>query len=274
MLECVTLKNYGPLSKIDWSNLKHINLVIGENGSGKTFLLKALYVAVKTLESYKRGDDKRSVAEILFDKLYWTFQTGKLGDIVKKETDDSLSFNVQVDQQYFQYEFRKDATKQITSLKNDIAPRQDNSIFLPAKEVLSLQKIILKSRDQYQEFGFDDTYRDLARALSPPTKGKNYEVFSSARIQLEKILGGNIVYDESSDRWIFKKGNTKFFIGSTAEGAKKIGILDTLLGNRYLTRNSIVFIYTRTKPLSGVLKPNQVHHTKILNRILISLFRT
>ena len=242
MLERVNLKNFGPLQEIDWSNLERINLVLGENGSGKTFLLKALYVAVKTLESYSRGDDKRSVGEVLFDKLYWTFQTGKLGDIVKKGADGSLFFSVQVDGQNFQYEFGKDVTKQITSLKNNVIPRQDNSIFLPAKEVLSLQKIILKSREQDQEFGFDDTYCDLARALRPPTKGRNFEAFSSARVQLEKILGGSIVYDESSGRWIFKEGNTRFSIGSTAEGIKKIGILDTLLGNRYLTPNSIVFI--------------------------------
>lgn len=38
------------------------------------------------------------------------------------------------------------------------------------------------------------------------------------------------------------KGNQKFAIGVTAEGVKKIGILDTLLGNRFLTPNSIIFI--------------------------------
>jgi ABC-type histidine transport system ATPase subunit len=56
------------------------------------------------------------------------------------------------------------------------------------------------------------------------------------------LLGGRVEFDESSSRWIFKQGNMKFSIGSTAEGVKKIGILDALLGNRYLTPNSIVFI--------------------------------
>ncbi len=43
-------------------------------------------------------------------------------------------------------------------------------------------------------------------------------------------------------RWQFKKGNQKFSIGVTAEGIKKIAILDILLGNRYLDGNSIIFI--------------------------------
>ena len=55
------------------------------------------------------------------------------------------------------------------------------------------------------------------------------------------------------------RGNQKFPIGVTAEGIKKIAILDTLLGNRYLDRNSIVFIDEPESALhpaavSGLLK--------------------
>ena len=56
------------------------------------------------------------------------------------------------------------------------------------------------------------------------------------------MFAGKVEYDTRSNRWIFRKGNQRFPIGVTAEGIKKIAILDTLLGNRYLTQNSIVFI--------------------------------
>ena len=62
------------------------------------------------------------------------------------------------------------------------------------------------------------------------------------RTQLEGILGGVVEYDEASGRWLFVKGRHKFPIGVTAEGIKKIAILDTLLGNRYLDTNSVVLI--------------------------------
>ena len=39
MINQVMLKNFGPLDTIDWKNLGAINLIIGGNGSGKTFLL-------------------------------------------------------------------------------------------------------------------------------------------------------------------------------------------------------------------------------------------
>lgn len=244
MLNSAELKNFGPLSRISWQGLGKINLVIGGNGSGKTFLLKTLYSAMRTLEEYKRGDDQRSAAEILAEKLYWTFQSEKIGDLVSKGADAPLSCHITFDNQDFSYVFGKDTTKQISSLENHVSPRSSNSIFLPAKEVLSLHHIILKSREQDKVFGFDDTYLDLARALrQPPRGGKNYLEFSQSRKNLEEILGGKVEYDETSGRWQFKNpNNQKFPIGVTAEGIKKIAILETLLGNRYLTPDSIMFI--------------------------------
>lgn len=84
MLNKIELANFGPLSECTWSPLGKINLVIGGNGCGKTFLLEAIYSALRTIEEYKRGDEQRSAAEILADKLYWTFQAEKIGDLVSK----------------------------------------------------------------------------------------------------------------------------------------------------------------------------------------------
>lgn len=243
MLEKVILKNFGPLSNIKWDNLGAINLIIGSNGSGKTFFLKAMYSAIRTLEEYKRGDNQQTAAEILAHKLIWTFQAEKIGDLVTKGAGEPLSCSLKLEGKAFGYNFGKETTKQISSLDNDVPPRNNNSIFLPAKEVLSLHNIILKSRDIDKLFGFDDTYLDLARALrQSPRKGKNFTEFSKSRRSLEEILGGKIEYDETANKWYFKKGNQKFPMGVTAEGVKKISILDTLLGNRYLDSKSIVFI--------------------------------
>lgn len=243
MLNRADLQNFGPLAEVSWPGLGPINLVIGGNGTGKTFLLKALYSAMRTLEEYKRGDDQRTAAEILADKLYWTFQPEKIGDLVAKGAEGLLTLSLELDGQKFRYSFGRDTTKQIATLENHVPPRSSNSVFLPAKEVLSLHQITLKSREQDQTFGFDDTYLDLARALRRvPTKGKNFAEFAESRQRLEGILDGKVEYDEASGRWQFRRGNLRFPIGVTAEGVKKIAILDTLLGNRYLDLSSIVFI--------------------------------
>ncbi len=243
MITRLDLKNYGPLTDVEWNNLGTINLVVGRNGAGKTFLLRALYSAMRTVEEYKRGDAPRSASEILAEKLHWTFQADRIGDLVTKNADGQLKLRCWINGNEFAYSFGKDTTKQISSLENHVPPRASNSIFLPAKEVLSLHSIILESREKDMRFGFDDTYYDLAKALRIyPQRGRNYAAFAKARGSLESMFGGNIQYDETSARWSFLKGNQRFPIGVTAEGIKKIAILDTLLSNRYLSPESIVFI--------------------------------
>jgi len=244
MINQIKLDNFGPLVDICWKDLSPINLIIGDNGSGKTFLLKAIYSSLRTLEEYKRGNDQRAITEILADKLYWTFQVEKIGDLITKGgTDKPLSCTLTINDRDFYYSFGRDTVKQISTLENQVPPRSSNSVFLPAKEVLSLHSIILKSREQDKMFGFDDTYFDLAKALRIPTsKGRNYEEFGKSRKKLADILGGVIEYDEATGHWLFIKGRYKFPIGVTAEGIKKIAILDTLLGNRYLDTESVVLI--------------------------------
>ena len=243
MINSLELKNFGPIHQFKCEKLGNINLIIGGNGTGKTILLKALYSAMRTLEEYKRGNEPRNASEILADKLYWTFEIEKIGDLVSKGADEPLSFKLRFDGQDFSYRFGKDTTKSIQTLENHVLPRSSNSIFLPTKEVLSLHHIILQSRELSKTFGFDDTYLDLARALrQPPTGGRNYQPFAMSRKNLSEILEGKVEYDEKLGRWQFKKGNQKFPIGVTAEGIKKISILDTLLGNRYLDQNSVIFI--------------------------------
>lgn len=259
MITSLRLSNFGPLSSIQWDGLGRINLVIGSNGSGKTFLLKAIYASLRTLEEYRRGNEQRTAPEILADRLYWTFQAERIGDLVTRGSAAPLKSHVSIDGHDFVYGFGRETTRQISSLENHVAPRSSNSVFLPAKEVLSLHQIILKSREQDRAFGFDDTYFDLARALRiTPTRGNDYRAFSKSRKDLEKILGGSIEYDEGSGRWIFVKGRNRFPIGVTAEGIKKIAILDTLLGNRYLDNHSIVLID----------EPESALHPSAISRLL------
>ena len=243
MIEACRWKNFGPLADLNWDGLGPINLVIGGNGCGKTFVLKSLYVAMRTLELHGRGQEQRTAAQILAEKLYWTFQPEHIGELVAKGSQEPLSFNALIDNEKFSYSFGATTKRQIQAPEITDRPRESNSIFLPAKEVLSLHHLILQSRERDQLFGFDDTYYDLALALRHRKKaGRNFPAFASSRERLEALLGGKVIYEEDSGKWYYKKGNQRFPIGTAAEGVKKIGILDTLLGNRSLGLNSVVFI--------------------------------
>lgn len=254
----VVLENYGNISSFQCADFSNINLIIGENATGKTFLLKALYSAIRSMEDYKRGDDVRSMNEILAEKLRWTFQVDKLGDIVNRSASEPLRFKLKTDhpQNCLEYQFSQSTTTKVVNVTAPKEQKEGNSVFIPAKEVLSLFSVILKSREVDKSFGFDDTYYDLVKALRiAPSKGRNFTAFSKARKELNAVINGRVDYDENSGKWYYRNdANQKFSIGATAEGIKKISIMDRLMGNGYVNRESVLFI----DELESALHPDAI----------------
>ena len=240
----VQLKNFGMIENFSSKQFANINLIIGENGTGKTFFLKALYSAVRSLEEYKRGDDIKTISEVLSEKLRWTFQVEKLGDMVTKTAEDGLSLNIRLGNDEINYQFSQSASSKVGTASASEKGKEGNSIYIPAKEVLSLFSVILKSREVDKSFGFDDTYYDLVKALRiSPSRGRNYKVFANSRKVVSDVIDGKVDYDEETGKWFYKnKKNQKFSIGATSEGVKKVAIMDRLLANGYLDNNSIIFI--------------------------------
>ena len=242
MIKSIRIENLGPIPQMHSGTLSGINLIIGPNQSGKTFLLKALYAALKTIEQYKRGKDNRLDKEILSDKLYWTFQASELGNIVRKG-QNAMSFSMKSDKkEEFAYSFGPSTTKMANIDKNSFAPRSSNTVFIPAKEILSIRDIIIEAKDENQ-FGFEEPYSDLAKALSRTQKGKNFDSFAQARDIVSNMVGGRLEYDEDKKEWQFRDNDRRIYeVSTTSEGVKKLSILDILLGNRYLDNQSVIII--------------------------------
>jgi len=254
MIKSVTLENFMGYGKFESKDFASLNVIIGKNDTGKTGLLKLLYSASKTIDIYSKRSLNEDVElkKLLAEKLLDTYQPGKkgLGELVSKITKEKLSVDIEFKHIKLNYEdrlhftFGDSTTNTIVDCQKSIQQISDNfrCLFIPAKEVLTSLKAIRATRDNLHMPGFDDTYLDLIRALVIPTqKGNISEELKDVNKRLEDLFEGQIE-QQSDDDFLFKKGNTEFPIQLTAEGVKKIGILTTLIRNRQLNANSVLFL--------------------------------
>ncbi len=241
MIENVIIENCGPLMHVHWPLGPGFNIIIGENDTGKTLLLKALFTTVRSVEEYGRGSDTRTFRQVLDNKLTWTFQLKKLGDLVRKGEGNKFRLEIIIENQKIAFSFGQSAEKGVGEVVEPHETRKANSIYLPAKEILSIESIIRQSREIDTQFGFDDTYYDLVQAVNKPAQmGKNWKSFSDARKGLGQFINGRL--EQKGKEWYFIKGKSWHPMSITAEGVKKIAILDRLLSNRMLSPESILFI--------------------------------
>ena len=245
MFSYLLLDKFGVFSGLNWQNHNQINVIIGENDTGKTYLIKLLYSLAKTVEEFTKREqsDRPAWRDVLAEKLFWVYQpeSNKLGELVKKG-ESRLNVEARLSDENYHFAFGKDTTRQITDC-TEIAPKQPglNALFIPPKEVLTAFDAIAAINEQLQIFGFDHTYYDLIKALRlPTTKGNIPKNLKEVLNSLEHILTGEITKEQ--DKFIFKRGRERYGMSQIAEGFKKIGIFTILIRNRTLNQGTILFI--------------------------------
>jgi AAA15 family ATPase/GTPase len=254
MIKSATLRNFMGYGEFESKEFAAVNVVIGKNDTCKTGLLKLLYASAKTIDIYTKRQENEDITlkKLLAEKLLDIYQPGKkgLGELVNKITKEKLSVDIEFKHQKLNYEdrlhftFGDSTNNTIVDCQERIKPISENfrCLFIPAKEVLTSLKAIRATRDNLHMPGFDDTYIDLIRALVIPTqKGNITEELRDVNRKLEDLFEGQIE-QQSDDDFLFKKGNVEFSMQMTAEGVKKMGILTTLIRNRQLNANSILFL--------------------------------
>ena len=241
MIKEIEIENFMQLQnqKIEFGN---INIIAGINDTGKTSLLKLIYASVKAKEEIIK-QKKDNYKEHLSTKILNVFDIDKLGDLVTKNKEN-LKVNILYNNNYNQiFSFSNKSKKTIKNISEfNNYNFEYKTTFLPPKEVLTIRKLIRTTIEQYDfRGGYDDTYYDLVKSLDIPlAKGSLSKGFKKADIELETSLQGRII--NNNGEFVFKKNKYKFPISLTAEGVKKIGIINQLLKNKTIDKNSILFI--------------------------------
>lgn len=249
MLKKLELHNMTVFQEADFALSPGLNVVIGENASGKTHFLKAGYCVAATLAArgkQQAGDipSKAFLQSALAEKLVNVFRPENLGRIVRRRQgrercEIAACFADARCNTSFSF-----ATQSKTEVSLEQTPSAWNAIvpaYIPTREILSLYpNFVSVYENRYLEF--EETYRDLCLLLGVPVvRGQREAGVKKLLKPLEAAMGGTVVLDKNGRFYLRSKGQGNMEIPLVAEGARKLAMLARLVMNGTLLDKGMLF---------------------------------
>jgi energy-coupling factor transporter ATP-binding protein EcfA2 len=242
------LENLTVFSEADLRFSPQLNVFVGENGSGKTHLLKIAYtvLAVSAEEARKpllAVPTKTNLQGRIAEKLVGVFRPESLGRLARRKPgrsrcDVRLSF--QDSRLNIEFSF---ATSSKTEVSIDILPRswvEIAPIYIPTRELLSIFPNFV-SIYEGRYFEFEETWRDTCLLLGAPLhRGPRGEKIKRLLTPLEHAMGGGIELDRNG-RFYLRTGTGRLEIPLVAEGLRKLAMLARLISAGSLIENGYLF---------------------------------
>jgi len=218
----------------------NMNVFIGENGTGKTQILKVLYSFCETYDDIPKiniKDDYIRDPDIIPQFPSGTYIFNKVKSILAECLQVS---EVQFDKADIDYE-NMDVDLNISRLGYFQDPHKKSSaIFIPSKDMLTHSKgLLAMAKLCSKSMPFDKTILDI---IDRATRWHLDEVEPWIRCiltKLEKIIGGT-VFERDGEFFVLKEDGKEISFAFEAEGVKKFGLLWLLLINGSINKNTIL----------------------------------
>ena len=205
-----------------------INVLIGENGVGKTTVLKMIYAATQWSIRQTSQEKPKKLLQFYSNSL-------KDSDALKnteykepcyyKVTDGSHSFEDNL------------SDKAIPNC-NEWLGLNIQSVFIPTTEMLSHANGFLALNRKYH-MPFDDTQIDIVVNASLPETREIPAVMKGVLDKLSDVIDGTVIFENDSF-YILKKDGRKVDFSLEAEGLRKLGLLWKLIRNGLLEKGTIL----------------------------------
>lgn len=241
MLEKIKFSRFTAFEKLEVVLSKGINVFVGENGVGKTHILKAAYAACAIAKS--EGSFSEKINNVFYP-------SGKhIGRLVKRSAGSSKG-SLEV--------VRKlDNGKGITlrlSMSNHTTKQDEATVsgstkawiehpmetaYIPVKDMLA-NAPGFSSLYKERELHFEEVYVDIInKALLPVLKGPTDKQRGRLLERLQKAMDGKVITENEEFFLRSKHGKLEFTL--LAEGYRKLGLLWILIQNGTLLNGSVLF---------------------------------
>ena len=244
IIKKIKLENYTVFENLNIDFCPGINIFIGENGTGKTHILKVLYSACQSV-SKKTSFSHKLVCTMLPDDYkisrLITRKQGNRNGLVRITAGKSDGGQDRAMTMSFNGKTRKWDAEVVGEEGWEQSFAGISSIFIPAKEILS-HSYNLNAASEVDNVRFDDTYLDIINAAKVDVSaGRNSTAKEAMLKAVEKMTHGTVLYDAKRDEFYLKRGNSKQEFNLIAEGIRKMALLWQLIKNGTLEKGSVLF---------------------------------
>ena len=204
-----------------------INILIGENGMGKTTLLKMIYAALQySIENQTSGKELIHFFSNNLRDFSQMKYPGKEKDTCYYEISDGQHF------------FKDYLTKKNGIVSEGWKGLNIQSVFIPTTEMLSHSKGFLAMNQKYN-MPFDETQIDIIVNASLPETKKVYQSCEIILKEISEVINGKVVQEDDTF-YIVKNDGRKIDFSLEAEGMRKLGLLWKLIRNGLLEKDSVL----------------------------------
>ena len=258
MLERLRMENFTTFAGVDLSFVPGINVIVGDNATGKTHLLKVLYAVASTTEPQEAASLRTPVeggaGRRLKEKLLAVFRPGKpmIRSLIRR-SEGVAGAQLRLDFQSgvvtcrfgFNGVLHLELTKEI---------RPPNPVFLGSREALTLLPWFPPLYEKF-DLPFDETHADLCDALLlPPLRAEADGLLRAVNPPMEAILGGRVGSGEDGF-YVERPSGERLEATLLAEGHRKLAELVRLVDNGSIEPGTLLLW---DEPEAGV-NPNQMH---------------
>lgn len=256
MIKRLETKNFTVLRNADLDFSEGLNVIIGENGSGKTHLIKLLYSILSCFEELNRMSKQVFITKQLWQKVMATklrnvFKPDQLGRLTTRRQGRERAevvFHDKTGAYDCSFGFATNSQSEVNFTKTPARFNINAPVYFPAKELLTLYPGFVSMYDEY-DAQYDVTYYDTTKLLGRRLlKGKHNTETQAMIDAMEAAMGGHIYLDQKGQTFYFHllknneaelKGDME--INLVAEGWRKIGMLTQLLFNGGLKDKGVLF---------------------------------
>ena len=249
----IVLENFTVFTNIELNFCDGVNVIIGENGTGKTHLLKLLYALCNY--EYNETALKEDFHERFKEELFKVFPGDDDIKLIRNhEYNQNINVNIlnELPKAVLKISFVSNNKKHNLTLLfhmyryNEINPSHGNArkkkmkipaIFIPAKDMLShagLEKDFAE-----RNLPFDASHIDILNKAGVSTLKNIDKSMHTIMTGISEIIGGRIVY--KYDKYFVEKHNGMTVeFAMEAEGFKKLGTLYRLIDTGYLKKGHVL----------------------------------